>query len=123
MEHVPNPRNLLIAIAERLVPGGRLAVSVPNAQSLFAKLMRQGWICHSIPRHLFNYSRQGVLTISRGVFDLELYSATQLYAFMLSLYYSRAITRMLATPLRALQPITSLLSWGDNQSFIFRKAS
>lgn len=125
LEHLPSPRKFLEEVAARLVPGGRLAISVPNARSIPARLFGRQWVCHSIPRHIFNFSRRGVLAVTEGIFELEAYSAEGFYTFMFSRYFSRRsqkIVRLLSPLIRGCKPLLAVLELGDNQAFIFRRA-
>ncbi len=126
VEHLPDPRTYLREVAARLAPGGRLAISVPNAHSLPARLFGRRWVCHSIPRHIFNFSKQGILALTSGLFELEVYSAEDVYTFMFSRYFGRTAQRLarLSSPLvRGSRPLLRALEAGDNQSFIFRRSS
>jgi SAM-dependent methyltransferase len=53
LEHVPHPFQLLDAAAGHLAPGGVLAISTPNPQSLQFRLLRGRWAHVDAPRHLF----------------------------------------------------------------------
>ena len=52
LEHLPNPAEVLAAIAGRLEPGGILAVGVPNPRSLQFRMMKGRWAHLDAPRHL-----------------------------------------------------------------------
>jgi len=52
LEHLPNPAEVLKAAAERLEPGGILAIGIPNPQSLQFRLERSRWVHLDAPRHL-----------------------------------------------------------------------
>jgi SAM-dependent methyltransferase len=52
LEHLPNPAEVLTAAAERLEPGGILAIGVPNPLSLQFRLLRSRWAHLDAPRHL-----------------------------------------------------------------------
>jgi SAM-dependent methyltransferase len=52
LEHLPNPAEVLAAAAERLEPGGILAIGVPNPLSLQFRLLRSRWAHLDAPRHL-----------------------------------------------------------------------
>lgn len=126
LEHVPDPRAYLKEAAARLAPGGRLALSVPNARSLPARLFGRRWVCHSIPRHLFNFSKKGILALTAGVFEVEAYSAEDIYTFLFDRYFSRAARQLarLSSPLiRGARPLLHAFETGDNQSFILRRPS
>jgi SAM-dependent methyltransferase len=52
LEHLPDPRAVLERAADNLAPGGVLAVSTPNRDSLQFRLMGRYWTHVDAPRHL-----------------------------------------------------------------------
>jgi len=52
LEHLRDPREMLAAAAERLEPGGVLALGVPNPRSLQFRLLGTRWAHLDAPRHL-----------------------------------------------------------------------
>lgn len=52
IEHVDSPRSFIRAAAERLKPGGLLAIETPNIDSLPYKILRSRWR-QFIPEHYF----------------------------------------------------------------------
>jgi SAM-dependent methyltransferase len=52
LEHLPNPAEVLAAAADRLEPGGILAIGVPNPRSLQFRLLGARWAHLDAPRHL-----------------------------------------------------------------------
>jgi 2-polyprenyl-3-methyl-5-hydroxy-6-metoxy-1,4-benzoquinol methylase len=52
IEHLPDPGAVLDAAAERLEPGGVLAVSTPNPESLQLRVLGGRWQHVDAPRHL-----------------------------------------------------------------------
>jgi 2-polyprenyl-3-methyl-5-hydroxy-6-metoxy-1,4-benzoquinol methylase len=61
IEHVDSPRSFIRASAERLKPGGLLAIETPNIDSLPYKLFKSSWR-QFIPEHYFFFSPK---TVSR----------------------------------------------------------
>jgi 2-polyprenyl-3-methyl-5-hydroxy-6-metoxy-1,4-benzoquinol methylase len=59
LEHVPAPGELLATIATRLAPGGVLALVLPNAASLCARLLGNAWP-HLAEEHLFLWTPGGL---------------------------------------------------------------
>ncbi len=126
LEHEPDPRAYLREAHRRIRDGGLLLLSVPNARSVPARIFGRRWICHSVPRHLYNFSKDGVLRLAAGLFEVEAYSAGDWYTFMFAAYYPRAVARSV----RLLSPVMPLVraalyvtAVGDNQSFVLRKAA
>jgi hypothetical protein len=52
LEHLRNPAEMLAVAAERLEPGGVLAIGVPNPQSLQFRVLGARWAHLDAPRHL-----------------------------------------------------------------------
>jgi len=56
LEHLDVPSAALRACAERLRPGGRLIVAVPNYASWQSRYGRGGWFHLDVPRHLYHFT-------------------------------------------------------------------
>ncbi|NJN15793.1 MAG: class I SAM-dependent methyltransferase [Oscillochloris sp.] len=52
LEHVHEPQRVLREVARLLRPGGRLILSLPNPDSLEARLLGEHWLGWDLPRHL-----------------------------------------------------------------------
>jgi SAM-dependent methyltransferase len=52
LEHLSNPGAVFEALAEKLEPGGVMAIGVPNPSSLQFRLLRARWAHLDAPRHL-----------------------------------------------------------------------
>ena len=52
LEHLTNPSEIMEAAADRLEPGGLLAVGVPNPHAFQFRLMRARWPSLDAPRHV-----------------------------------------------------------------------
>lgn len=52
LEHLSNPAEILAAVAHKLLPGGALAIGVPNPSSLQFGLLGSRWAHLDAPRHL-----------------------------------------------------------------------
>jgi SAM-dependent methyltransferase len=63
LEHLTNPMGALAHAAESLKPGGRLLVSVPNLDSLQARLGGDDWFHLDLPRHLFHFTPRSLTTL------------------------------------------------------------
>jgi SAM-dependent methyltransferase len=56
LEHVHNPRQVLRAAHNLLIPGGRLVVAVPNIDSLPFEWFGSAWYGLDVPRHLIHFA-------------------------------------------------------------------
>jgi hypothetical protein len=52
LEHLPDPRDMLVAATDALLPGGVLAIGVPNPESIQFRVLRSRWHHLDAPRHL-----------------------------------------------------------------------
>lgn len=63
LEHVPNPADTLLKISERLFPNGTIIVAIPNYKSYDASHYQQYWGAFDVPRHLWHFSREGMVAL------------------------------------------------------------
>lgn len=56
IEHTTDPSGLLKALAARLAPGGRLAIAMPNVNSLYRRWFGRCWINWHVPYHLQHFT-------------------------------------------------------------------
>lgn len=71
LEHLPNPKEVLLEIKRILVPRGRIYISVQNARSLNYWLFRKWWFSLDVPRHLFSFTPKTIQKLL-SVLDLEI---------------------------------------------------
>jgi len=60
LEHVRNPREVLLETARILRTGGRVIVAVPNYSSLQGRWAGSAWFHLDLPRHLFHFPVAGL---------------------------------------------------------------
>jgi len=63
LEHLPDPIESIKQATRCLNSGGTLCISVPNASSLQARLNLPTWFHLDVPRHLYHFSRQGLISL------------------------------------------------------------
>lgn len=56
IEHLPDPSATLSKLEKFLKPGGRMALSFPNARSIYARAFGRKWINWHIPYHLHHFN-------------------------------------------------------------------
>lgn len=60
LEHLPDPHRAMGELARCLRPGGRLALTTGDVESLAARLSGARWHLYTIPEHLFFHSRESL---------------------------------------------------------------
>jgi SAM-dependent methyltransferase len=63
LEHVSDPVGLLREVRRVTKPGGRIAIVVPNVQSLSSRIFGERWVGLETPRHLVNYSKDALAQV------------------------------------------------------------
>jgi 2-polyprenyl-3-methyl-5-hydroxy-6-metoxy-1,4-benzoquinol methylase len=66
IEHVEDPHATIGAARELLVPGGRLALATPNAESYLHERFGRAWRGLEPPRHLQIFTRQALVEVVEG---------------------------------------------------------
>lgn len=75
LEHLHDPRRALGYVRELLLPGGVLILQVPNVASVQARVFSTRWYGLDVPRHLINYTPDGLALLLRETgFDFEILS-------------------------------------------------
>lgn len=91
LEHVPDPMAFLREVNRLMRPGGRLAVIVPNIESLGARKFGAHWYHLDSPRHMVNFNRRSLtVALDRAGFQLKSLTTTPRIAYETALFsYSR----------------------------------
>lgn len=56
IEHLPDPTDFVAHVARWLTPGGRLALTLPNAASVTARLLGRHWFYYVAPDHVHYFT-------------------------------------------------------------------
>ncbi len=74
LEHVYEPRRVMIKVEEWLKPGGIFYVLVPNIDSAEARVFGSYWHGLELPRHLFHYSPTSLRNLAKtaGLSEISL---------------------------------------------------
>ncbi len=67
LEHLSDPAEMLATAAERLEPGGALAIGVPNPGSLQFRLLGTRWAHLDAPRHLCLMPKEALVAHLQGL--------------------------------------------------------
>lgn len=63
LEHLDNPLDTIHLCAERLKPGGKILIGVPNFDSWQQKLTKGKWFHLDVPRHLSQFTLNSIKTL------------------------------------------------------------
>jgi SAM-dependent methyltransferase len=63
LEHVVDPVGLLEEVRRVAKPGGRIAIVVPNVESMSSRVFGEHWVHWEAPRHLVNFSRSALTRV------------------------------------------------------------
>jgi SAM-dependent methyltransferase len=63
LEHVADPVALLREVRRVAKPGGRIAIVVPNVESMSSRVFGERWVGWEAPRHLINFSRKALAEV------------------------------------------------------------
>jgi hypothetical protein len=106
VEHVPDPGPLLARVASWLLPGGVLALTLPDAESWTATLMGRQWFYYTAPDHVHYFTPRTITQLlTRNGFDTIEVRPTRK---PLPLDYAAEQLRHLVPPLA---PVARVLEW------------
>lgn len=66
-EHLYQPRQVLVRIAEWLKPGGVFFTMMPNIDSAGARIFKSYWYALELPRHLYHFSPLSLSRLAQSV--------------------------------------------------------
>jgi 2-polyprenyl-3-methyl-5-hydroxy-6-metoxy-1,4-benzoquinol methylase len=92
-EHVPYPRDELLAAHEKLLPAGRCLIRIPTPSSEAWETYGTDWVQLDAPRHLTLVSRKGITKLSEacGFSVVEVIDDSTGWSYMASELYRRGI--------------------------------
>lgn len=67
LEHLYDPREVLLKVYDWLKPGGIFYVFVPNIMSWEARIFGSYWVALDVPRHLQHFSKQSLADMAKSV--------------------------------------------------------
>ena len=91
LEHVPDPVEFLRETYRVMKPNARLAIIVPNAESLSARVFGREWFHLDAPRHMVNFTRRSLrVALERAGFRVESLKTNPRLSYITALFsYSR----------------------------------
>jgi 2-polyprenyl-3-methyl-5-hydroxy-6-metoxy-1,4-benzoquinol methylase len=87
LEHVAEPMAFLAELRRIVKPNGRIAIIVPNAESLAARRFGADWFHLDAPRHMVNFTRHSLgLALARAGFHVEKLLTTPRMSYVTTLF-------------------------------------
>jgi SAM-dependent methyltransferase len=129
IEHVPNPRGLIAAVADRLRGGGYLLLSLPDVDSVYRRLLGHRWGGFEVPRHLVSFSRSGIERLLRQQFQIVHRFSDRFFMSNFAQFCETGLRRRIfwhrasLAVWRAMERVTTALDAGDQQVLLCRKTS
>jgi SAM-dependent methyltransferase len=115
LEHMHDPREVMSRVFSWLKPGGIFTLTLPNFDSLEARMFGRYWFGLDVPRHLWQFTPTSLAAMAKsaGLEPVEVGTAS-------SCYVERSIRNLMAGLKgergRTMRPV------GDNPSLVFRIA-
>lgn len=113
LEHQDDPMEFLRKVTSLLVPGGRIAGSVPNRERFLGRI-EQRFDAGDLPPHHFLWFSAPVLQnlLARANFqEIVVFPSGQLDVKEIKKRLARFITRTLGSPARRLPRLTAAIAW------------
>lgn len=63
LEHVPGLNERIEDLKRLIKPNGIIIIAVPNCNSLDAKVYKEHWAAHDVPRHLYHFTPKDIESI------------------------------------------------------------
>jgi 2-polyprenyl-3-methyl-5-hydroxy-6-metoxy-1,4-benzoquinol methylase len=100
LEHVPNPDHVMKQAVERIAPGGKLIVDVPNYRSVYRVLSRKKWLWLIPPVHLQYFTPRSMEKLARRNGLTVSYASTKstsTYTYILAYHVFDVLRREMPT--------------------------
>lgn len=108
-EHIENQEEILNLFHSKLKENGLLIIAVPNPTSYDAKYYKEYWAAYDVPRHIFHFSKNGMINLFESKRDWKLRKIKPL--LLDSFYISLLSEKYKKSPLFWLKaPIVGLIS-------------
>ncbi|MFC6266774.1 class I SAM-dependent methyltransferase [Frigoriflavimonas asaccharolytica] len=82
-EHVENQKEMMQLFHQKLNKDGVLIIAVPNHTSYDAKYYKEFWAAYDVPRHIFHFSKNGMLKL----FNNEIWKLNKIKPLLLDSFY------------------------------------
>lgn len=93
LEHLEDQEKILDIFYQQLNPSGKLILALPNHDSYDAKKYKEFWAAYDVPRHLWHYSKTGMLNYMKNsswkIVDIKPLLLDSYYISLLSEKYKK----------------------------------
>ena len=122
-EHIADPEGMLSIFKRKLKKDGYLIIAVPNFSSYDAEYYGEHWAAFDVPRHLFHYSRKGMISFLQKskfeVIEIKPLIFDAYYISLLSEQYRKNPLSVLKAPLIGAISNFKALKTGEYSSLIY----
>src|SRR5690606_32534496 len=87
-EHIENQQEILEIFHRKLAANGKLIIAVPNPTSYDAKRYKEFWAAYDVPRHIFHFSKIGMLQLMNS----EKWKVQKIKPLLLDAYYISSLS-------------------------------
>jgi 2-polyprenyl-3-methyl-5-hydroxy-6-metoxy-1,4-benzoquinol methylase len=87
-EHIENQQEILEIFHRKLSANGKLIIAVPNPTSYDAKKYKEFWAAYDVPRHIFHFSKSGMLKLMNS----DKWKIQKIKPLLLDAYYISSLS-------------------------------
>lgn len=113
LEHIEYPEKALLEIHSNLSDSGKVIIEVPNANSIFRKLLGFRWPGYFFPYHVHVFSLEGLKILGCKcnflVKSIKLKSCPTLGVYFMQLGFNRSVSRLLSILFYPFQSLVGFL--------------
>jgi 2-polyprenyl-3-methyl-5-hydroxy-6-metoxy-1,4-benzoquinol methylase len=123
LEHVSDLKETLQFFKGKLSREGVLVVAVPNYQSLDAKIYREFWAAYDVPRHLYHFDKNSIVSLMKdcgfSLTEVHPMKFDSFYVSMLSEKYKNGKINYLKAFINGMKSNFTARKGGEYSSLIY----
>ena len=129
LEHINEPEKTLQKFNSKLKNEGKIFLALPNFNSLDAKIFKEHWAAWDVPRHIYHYSRGGIIELLEKndyifIKDYPLWLDAFYISIISSKYKNNLFIKLVSPIIAIISNISGLFSKNYSSNlYIFSKKS